>query len=462
MKFFKLASLSLVAGITAASMDISTGGISGANAQEAAPITLDQVLAAVRRERNEVSAENQAREAQFLAQRNQQQSALTRVRNQVAAAEAESTRLEGVMEANQLRIDDLDVLLADAQGEFQELFGAARSAAADLNAQVKTSVISTQFSGRDEILRDLAQTEKLPSEDQLRSLWEIMIQQIVEQGKSATFTATVARANGESVEQSITRVGPFVVFSDGKYLTYKPKLGTLQFLPRQPAKDITDAARRVQNSSGDGFVRAAIDPALGTLLDLKVDTPNVVERINQGKFIGKVILGAAAFGILLGVYKWVTLTMIAGAVRSQVRRKKPSKSNPLGRVMLAYQNTKSNDVETVALKLDDAILKEVPKLEGGLNLVKVLAATAPLLGLLGTVIGMINTFQAITLFGTGDPQIMASGISEALVTTVLGLIAAIPLLLLHAFAAGASRRVSQVLEEQSAGIIAEHAEGGRA
>jgi len=145
--------------------------------------------------------------------------------------------------------------------------------------------------------------------------------------------------------------------------------------------------------------------------------------------------------------------MTAGAVSGQVRKKKASKGNPLGRVMLAYQNTQSNDVETVALKLDDAILKEVPKLEGGLNLVKVLAAVAPLMGLLGTVIGMINTFQAITLAG---------GISEALVTTVLGLIAAIPLLLLHAFASGASKRVTQVLEEQAAGIVAEHAEGGRA
>ncbi len=461
MNMFKLAGLSLVAGITAAGMDFSTGGVAAANAQDAA-ITLDQVLQAVRNERNSVSAENQQREAQFLAQRNQQQAALTRVRNQVAAAEAESTRLEGVMEANQTRIDELDAELADAQGEFQELFGAARSAAADLRAQVTSSVISTQFPGRDEILRDLAQTEKLPSEDQLRSLWEIMIQQIAEQGKTATFNASVALANGQSVDETITRIGPFVVFADGKYLTYKPDLGKLQFLPKQPAKDITDAARRVQNASGDNFVRGAIDPALGKLLDLQVDTPGPVERINQGRFIGKVIIAAAAFGMLLGVYKWVTLTMTAGAVRSQVRRKKPSKANPLGRVMLAYQNTQSNDVETVALKLDDAILKEVPKLEGGLNLIKVLAAVSPLLGLLGTVIGMINTFQAITLFGTGDPQIMASGISEALVTTVLGLIAAIPLLLLHAFAAGASRRVSQILEEQSAGIIAEHAEGGRA
>jgi biopolymer transport protein ExbB len=259
-----------------------------------------------------------------------------------------------------------------------------------------------------------------------------------------------------------------VSFSDGKYLQYKsledsPELGNvLQFLARQPAGDVTGAANRVANASGDGFVKGAIDPSLGTLLGLIVESPTIGERIDQGRFIGKVIIAAALFGILLGVYKWVTLTMTAGAVRGQVRRKKPSKSNPLGRVMMAYENTQSNDVETVALKLDDAILKEVPRLESGLNLIKVLAATAPLLGLLGTVIGMINTFQAITLFGTGDPQIMAGGISEALVTTVLGLIAAIPLLLLHAFAAGASKRVSQILEEQAAGIIAEHAESGRA
>ena len=198
------------------------------------------------------------------------------------------------------------------------------------------------------------------------------------------------------------------------------------------------------------------------MLSLVVETPNLKERFDQGGPVGRVIGIVTVIGVALGIYKWLTLTMTAGAVSGQVRKKKASKGNPLGRVMLAYENTQSNDVETVALKLDDAILKEVPKLESGLNFVKVLAAVAPLMGLLGTVIGMINTFQAITLFGTGDPQIMAGGISEALVTTVLGLIAAIPLLLLHAFASGASKRVTQILEEQAAGIVAEHAEGGRA
>ncbi|NNE41985.1 MAG: MotA/TolQ/ExbB proton channel family protein [Marinicaulis sp.] len=441
-------------------MDISNNALmSGANAQETA-ITLDQVLQAVRRDRTATSAENREREQRFLSQRNQQQAELSRVRAQVAAAAAESTRLEAAVEENQNQIDTLDAELASKQGEFQELFGAARSAAADLNAQVERSLISTEFPGRSEDLQELAQTKQLPSEEQLRYLWETMIQQIAEQGKTSTYNAGVILANGERGTEEVTRIGPFVAFSDGKYLTLED--GRLKFLARQPAGDITAAASRVANASGDGFVRGAIDPSLGTLLGLIVETPGLRERIDQGRFIGKVILVAAALGVLLGIYKWVTLTMTAGAVRGQVRKKKASKANPLGRVMLAYENTKSDDVETVALKLDEAILKEVPKLEGGLNLVKVLAATAPLLGLLGTVIGMINTFQAITLFGTGDPQIMAGGISEALVTTVLGLVAAIPLLLLHAFASGASKRVSQILEEQSAGIIAEHAEGGRA
>ncbi len=457
MKLFKLASLSLIAGIAAAGMDFSTGGFASANAQ----VTLDQVLSSVRAERRDVSAENREREQRFLQQRNQQQALLTQVRNQVAAAEAESTRLEGVMEANAEEIAQLDAELASKQGEFQELFGAARTAAADLNVQVQSSIISAQFPGRDATLRELAQTEKLPTEDQLRDLWEIMIQQMAEQGKTATFSTEIIRANGEASEASVTRIGEYVAFSGGRYLTFSDS-GQLEFLAKQPPADVTGAASRVENASGDGFVRGALDPTLGTLLELNVAAPTLRQRIDQGRFIGKVIIAAAIFGVLLGAYKWVTLTMTAGAVRGQVRRKKASKSNPLGRVMLAYENTNSSDVETVALKLDDAILKEVPKLEGGLNLIKVLAAVAPLLGLLGTVIGMINTFQAITLFGTGDPQIMASGISEALVTTVLGLIAAIPLLLLHAFASGASKRVTQILEEQAAGIIAEHAEGGRA
>ncbi|MEM9169911.1 MAG: MotA/TolQ/ExbB proton channel family protein [Pseudomonadota bacterium] len=458
MKSLKLAGLSLCVGAAAMLADFSGSGLAQASAQE--NVSLSDVLAKVRQARRESSAENQRREQQFLRERNNQQAELNRVRSQVNAEEAESDRLEALLEQNQATIQELDEELAEKNGEFQELFGAARSAASDLAAQIERSQISAQFPNRAGDLRELAETDTLPSQAQLELLHETMLQQIAEQGRVVTFDAPVRKADGTADARRVTRIGEFVTSSGAEFLVYDDQQAQLEFLARQPDGRATGAAKAVQDATGgSGFVRGVIDPSLGQLLQLVVESPTVFERIEQGRIVGYIILGIAGLGSLLGLYKWITLTSTAGAVSGQMRKKKASKSNPLGRVMLAYEKTQSTDVETVALKLDDAILKEVPKLEGGLNLVKVLAAVAPLLGLLGTVIGMINTFQAITLFGTGDPQIMAGGISEALVTTVLGLIAAIPLLLLHAFASGASRRITQILEEQAAGIVAEHAEG---
>jgi len=93
-----------------------------------------------------------------------------------------------------------------------------------------------------------------------------------------------------------------------------------------------------------------------------------------------------------------------------------------------------------------------------LMFLKIIAVVAPLLGLLGTVTGMIITFQAITLFGTGDPKLMAGGISTALVTTVQGLCVAIPTVLLHTLVASRARRLNQILEEQAAGMVAVQSE----
>jgi biopolymer transport protein ExbB len=417
MKLLKLAGLSLCAGVSALSIfgvvaaQDQPAPAQPATAQPAAPtLTLDQVLQAVRRERAESSAENRQREERFLRERNNQQAELNRVRQQVVAAEAESDRLEGVMETNQVELDRLEAELADKQGQFQELFGAARSAAADLTAQLERSLISAEFPGRERELRDVAQTDTLPTETQLRFLWETLIQQMVEQSKVTTFTAEVARADGTAESREITRIGPFVAFSDGRFLTYDSAQGRLGFLARQPQSSVTGAARNVENYNGDGFVRGIIDPSLGTLLGLIVETPGIGERIQQGGEIGYLTIGLGIIAFVWGVFKWVTLTSTAGAVKAQIRRQKPSKSNPLGRVMLAYEAAPSKDPETVQLALDDAILKEIPKLEGGLNLVRIISTIAPLLGLLGTVVGMVITFQSITLFGTGDPQIMASGI----------------------------------------------------
>jgi len=273
------------------------------------------------------------------------------------------------------------------------------------------------------------------------------------------FDAKVAKADGESRDASVTRLGPFVAVSRGKFVVFDAETQGLRDLGRQPASEFVSAAGRIEKAKGDGFVRASIDPSLGTILGLQVQTPNLVERIQQGKEVGYIVIILGIIGVLIGFLRLFALWGTNGAVRREVKRQRANKGNPLGRILMAYEQDSGSDVEALELKLDDAILKELPKLERGLNTLKVLAAVAPMMGLLGTVTGMIQTFQSITLYGTGDPKLMAGGISQALVTTVLGLVAAIPLLLLHSFASGQAREVQNVLEEQAAGLIARRAEG---
>ncbi|MEL6365710.1 MAG: MotA/TolQ/ExbB proton channel family protein [Pseudomonadota bacterium] len=450
--------IGLAAGVGAA-LVAATAPVSFAAAQDAPAITLDQVLQRMREERRSVSAENRQREQQFLAERNRQRALVQQVRQQITEQETLSTQLEAEFNENDRRIGELTEQFEERQGEFSELFGAARTSANELAAQVERSLVSAEFPGRAEPLREIAQTKKLPSAEQLELLWETLLEEGAEQAKVSRFNATVYTDAGDSEEISAVRIGPFTAFSGNDYLVFNDETGRLEFLARQPQiAGARDSAARVFNYSGDGVVRGVIDPSLGQLLSLVVDAPTWRERVDQGGPIGYAVIGALALGMLVGLYKLVTLNLTQAAVRGQARKKKPSKGNPLGRIMLAYEANQNADSETLQLKLDDAVLKELPKLEGGLNLVKVLAAVAPLMGLLGTVTGMIRTFQAITLFGTGDPKLMAGGISEALVTTMLGLIAAIPLLLLHAFASGASRRTAQILEEQAVGLVADRAE----
>ena len=440
---------------------IAAAGFSVAPAAWADEVnTIEETLAAIRAERAAVSEENRAREARFTERRNEQKAMLTEVGQQVDAAEKASVRLEDLRNKNDLELTELRAQLAERQGEFGELFGAARAAAADLNEQLGVSLVSAQFRGRGEALREVAQSDSLPTVEQLEGLWNTLMQEMAEQGKLVTFTGNVIGTDNQPETRSVTRIGPFTAFSDGEYLIYQS--GALKALVRQPGGGATAAAERVENHKGDGYVAGVIDPSLGTLLGLTVEMPTFTERLAQGGGIGYAIVALAVLGVLFALYKWVRLTIIGMKVRAQMRSEQASQGNPLGRVMMAYEENRNVDIETLQLKLDDAVLKELPALESGLSLVKVLAAVAPLMGLLGTVIGMIVTFQAITLFGTGDPKLMAGGISQALVTTVQGLIAAIPLLVLHAFASGTSRRLSQLLEEQSAGMVAAYAEQQRA
>jgi biopolymer transport protein ExbB len=463
MQHFKQPILSAVLALVAVvglnapvfSQEQASGTQPATQATEPPARTIQEVLDAVRAERRAVSEANREREARFRRAESNQEAELNRLEREVAEAEAEASRLEALRNELDRELEELRAQLAERQGEFGELFGVARAAAADLNEQLNESLISTQYPGRGRVLTRMARASSLPTIEELEALWYTMLQEAGEQGKVVRYDAPVITGDNRSDSETVVRIGSFSAFTEDGFLI--PREGTLRYLVRQPGGGALGAADEVFGHDGQDVVEGLIDPSLGTLLGLVVETPTFGERVAQGGGIGYAIIVVAVFGILLAVYRWAMLILVERKVAAQRQTSTPSSDNPLGRVMIAYDKAKGADLETLQMRLDDAVLKELPKLESGLNVVKVLAAVAPLMGLLGTVIGMIVTFQAITLFGTGDPKLMAGGISQALVTTVQGLIAAIPLLLLHAFASGASRRVSQILEEQSVSLVAESA-----
>ena len=206
---------------------------------------------------------------------------------------------------------------------------------------------------------------------------------------------------------------------------------------------------------------APTGPTGGTFLAALIDSPTLLERWEQGGVVGKIITAVGAIAFIIAIWRLIVLSLTSAKVSAQLKSGKANDNNPLGRVLKVHEDNPNMDSETLELKLSEAVLKELPNLEKSLNLLKIIAAVAPLLGLLGTVTGMIITFQAITIFGAGDPKAMAGGISGALVTTVLGLCVAIPTVLLHTIVSGRSKKIIHILEEQSTGLVAQHSEGNQ-
>lgn len=431
------------------------------------PVTsIQQLLDRVRADARDAEAENQRRIQEFRAERDRQASLLSQARNELASLEAEADRLTAQFEANDQRIAELDQQLREEQGAFGELFGAARQAAGEFGATIESSLVSAQYGGRHDPLLSLATSRTLPERRELDRIWQTMIQEMNGQAEVVTFQRRVLGLN-DGQPLAVTRVGPFLAIADDggpRYVRWaaddtNTALGyDLKELAQQPPGRLLNAASTLINADPGEIVAGPVDPSRGALLNIYKDVPDLAERFEQGGIVAKIIAGLLIFSAAFGLFRLFSLLMTTSAINAQKRRSTASKSNPLGRIMLAYEEVKSRPIETIELKIDEAILRETPKLEFGLNFLKLAAGVAPLLGLLGTVTGMIRTFTQITLFGTGDPRIMAGGISEALVTTVSGLVAAIPLLFIHSFAASFARGAQQALEEQAAGIIARHAE----
>ena len=404
---------------------------------------------------------NQEREARFMRERNNQQQLLAEARQELTGENVRSDQLRTEYDQNERALADLETTLAERMGNLGELFGYVRQASGDVQAALDDSMVTAQMPDRTQFLSDLAQRRELPTVPELRQLWSAMVTEIAQSGQVVKFTAPVELSTGDKQNLEIVRVGVFNAVSDGAFLDWdisKSRKNLIE-LARQPAGRFAGMAQDLQNAESGDVVPMAVDFTRGQILRAVVQSKTPIERVREdGGPVGYVIIGVGLFGLLLCLWKAFMLFTTGTKISRQMKTEKANKSNPLGRVLAVYTDNPEINIETLELKLDEAILRESAPIETGLSFIKVLYVVAPLLGLLGTVVGMIATFQMITLFGTGDPRMMAGGISTALVTTVLGLVVAIPLTLLHSFLQGKSKALIQVLEEQAAGIIARLAE----
>ncbi|MBR9729563.1 MotA/TolQ/ExbB proton channel family protein [Shewanella intestini] len=439
--------------IFAATLALTSGMASAADA----PKSIEQLLKQVQTDRANATKTNKKREAEFLNERGDKAALLKREKSALAAETKRGKDLAQAFSDNERKIAQLEEDRKIAQGDLGEMFGVVKGEAGDFAGKLIDSNVTAQYPGRDKFISELGARKELPKINELEKFWEDQLFEMVESGKVVKFNSDVTGLDGSVHNKEVIRVGSYNLLADGKYVVYNADLGLIQELSQQPGSEQVSSVKSFSQTTS-GYDKLFVDPARGVLLSVFTQKATIEERIEAGGPIGYIIIGLLILGALISIERLVTLYMIGAKVSSQRKNVDNPGNNPLGRILQTYKDNKDVDVETLELKLDEAILKETPALEARISIIKVLAAIAPMMGLLGTVTGMIATFQTIQLFGTGDPRLMAGGISMALMTTVQGLVAALPLMLMHAIVIARSKSVVQVLEEQSAGLIAEHAE----
>ena len=409
---------------------------------------------------NEADADRyKTRETQFKQEAANQKALLRAAEDEVRRQERARNRLQKDFDNNEEILTGLESSLDKRVGDLGELFGVFRQTADDTQTMLFDSLITLEFPARRTKISKLAESDEVPTIAQMRALWTLLIEESALSGTISEFQASVVRPSGEKYDADVTRVGSFNVITEDRYLNYLAENDELVELPRQPAGAVRSSAADLHDADPGQEVGFFIDPSRGALLGLLVQSPSLGERVEQGKAVGYAIILLGIVGLIIVGQRLLTLTRIRSRINNQMKDlETPRPDNPLGRILISYIENKHLDLETIKSRVEEVMFSDLAEIKKGLQLIKVFAAVAPLMGLLGTVIGMIGTFQAITLFGTGDPKLMAGGISQALVTTVLGLCAAIPLVLSHGLLSSQSTKLGKLIGEQFLSVVADKAQ----
>ncbi|WP_333912427.1 MotA/TolQ/ExbB proton channel family protein [Vibrio coralliirubri] len=380
-----------------------------------------------------------------------------------AQLEAKRTSIQGATDVltqtfsdNENKLARLEEKLRLETGSLGELFGVVRQNAKELGAELSSTVNSVDRAEHTATVDQIIDAKSLPSMLQLTGLWMSMVEQI--QASSELSKSQIAFINGEGNTQTVDayRLGSIGLVTEQGYVSWNTQREDAIAYLKQPSNGPTLASLSTL-ANGD-VSNVVVDPSRGFMLEQLALTPSLTDRLQAGGVVGKVILGLLAIGLIIALVRGISLAIARQKIRAQLKNPEQAGDNPLGRVLAVYNKEQNQTVEALELRLLEAVVDEQTHLEKGLSMLKLLAALAPMLGLLGTVTGMIETFQVITQFGNGDPKVMAGGISMALVTTVLGLVAAMPLLLAHNILSTQAENIRNILEKQGIGLVAEQAE----
>ncbi len=418
------------------------------------------------------SAHNVQRESGFKQTEHSiraQRDALIKQRVQL---QAETDQLSQTFSKNENNLAILEEQLRLETGSLGELFGVVRQAAKDLHQELEASVTVVDRAKYAPVIDQIVDAKALPSMVQLNGLWLGMVEQIEASAQLASVSVPFINADGHQANISAYRLGSMGLIGEQGYLAWNGDRIVAKPYLKQPVNG--PVLSGLASMSQVGIMSVVVDPSRGVMLEQLANAPELKDRLEHGGVVGKVILGLLAIGAIITLFRGTKLFIIRQKIKAQLKRPNEPGNNPLGRILNVYSlgvnqaelNIKADinikeqtrSVEALELRLLEAIVDEQQELEKGLSMLKLLAALAPMLGLLGTVTGMIETFQVITQFGNGDPKVMAGGISTALVTTVLGLISAMPLLLAHNILSTQADAVRNILEKQGISLVAEQAE----
>ena len=427
-------------------------------AANAAVEDVDALVESVRQEALKEAAYDEERINKFLEARAEQQQLLRTARRDLAAQNARADSLRKEYEENELTLSRYEQELRERSGDLNDTFAIVRQTALSADGVLSTSLVAGENPERSPFLQELGKGETPPSIEDIKELWTSVLTEISESGKVRRFNAKVITPQGDEADRAVTRVGVFNAVSGGNFLRYLVDSKKFVELSRQPAPRFQAMANDLE-SAESGVVGMALDPSKGAILSLLVLSPDLKERVQQGGGIGYLILILGAIGVIIVIERAIGLFLTRRKIDTQESSESVNEKNPLGRLRKVSNEMTGQPVDAIGIRLDEQLAEEASLLNRGLATVAVLAAVSPLLGLLGTVTGMIETFQSITLFGTGDPKLMSGGISQALVTTQLGLAVAIPLVLFHSLLTGRVNRLVERLGKSSSDLLTDRGLG---